>query len=121
MADQLMTAALPPIEHAAKQEYEYYGSTLTTNTALKLTVVILAGVIAALAFALVRTAKAAVDVKPLVIRVNEVGRADAIAYQDLHTSRRHRKSDIFLLGSSPLITHGITRPWHNNTSTVSTF
>ena len=77
-----MTAALPPIEHAAKQEYEYYGSTLTTNTALKITVVILAGVIAALTFALVRTAKAVADVRPLVIRVNEVGRADAIAYQE---------------------------------------
>jgi type IV secretion system protein VirB5 len=82
MADKLMTAALPPIDHAAKQEYEYYGSTLTTNTALKITVVILAGVIAALAFTVVRTAKALVNVKPLVIRVNEVGRADAVAYQD---------------------------------------
>ncbi len=82
MSDQFTTAALPPIEHAARQEYEYYGSTLTTNTALKFTVVILAGVVAALSFALVRTANTAASVKPLVIRVNEVGRADAIAYQD---------------------------------------
>jgi type IV secretion system protein VirB5 len=77
-----MTTALPPIEQAARQEYEYYGSTLTTNTALKIVVVILAGVIAALGFALLWTTNAAVHVKPLVIRVNEVGRADAIAYQD---------------------------------------
>ena len=82
MADKFMTAALPPIKQAAQQEYEYYGSTLTTNTALKITVVILAGVIAVLAFTVVRTAKALVNVRPLVIRVNEVGRADAVAYQD---------------------------------------
>ncbi|MGI9072263.1 MAG: VirB8/TrbF family protein [Bryobacteraceae bacterium] len=82
MADEFMTTALPPIEHAARQQYEYYGSTLTTNTALKITVVILAAVIAVMSLALVRTAKAAASVRPLVIRVNEVGRADAIAYQD---------------------------------------
>jgi type IV secretion system protein VirB5 len=82
MPDQFTAAALPPIEHAARQEYEYYGSTLTTNTALKITVLILSGVIAVLAFAVIRTAKAAANVKPLVIRVNEVGRADAVAYQD---------------------------------------
>lgn len=82
MADQFMPAALPPIQHAAMQEYEYFGSTLTTNTALKIALVIMAGVIGLLGLALVRTADAAAHVKPLVIRVNEVGRADAIAYQD---------------------------------------
>jgi type IV secretory pathway TrbF-like protein len=79
---RIMTAALPPIEQAARQEYEYYGSTLTTNTALKITVVILAGTIAVMAWALARAANAAAHVKPLVIRVNEVGRAEALAYQD---------------------------------------
>jgi len=82
MADRFLAASLPPIEQAAQQEYEYYGSTLTTNTALKLVVVILSAVIAVLGFAIVRTVNAAVHVKPLVIRVNEVGRADAIAYRD---------------------------------------
>jgi type IV secretory pathway TrbF-like protein len=79
---QVTTAALPPIEHAARQEYEYYGSTLTTNTALKISVVILAGVIALMAWALNRAATAAAHVKPLIVRVNEVGRAEALAYQD---------------------------------------
>jgi type IV secretory pathway TrbF-like protein len=79
---QVITAALPPIEQAALQEYEYYGSTLTTNTALKITVVILAGVIAVMGWALSRAANAAAHVKPLIVRVNEVGRAEALAYQD---------------------------------------
>lgn len=82
MSDHFLTAALPPVEEAAHQEYEYYGSTLTTNTALKVTVVILAGVIAVLGVALFQTAKVAAAVKPLIIRVNEVGRAEAVAYSD---------------------------------------
>jgi type IV secretion system protein VirB5 len=75
-------AELPPVSEAARQEYEYFGSTLTTNTALKITVMILATVIAVLGLALVHTAKAAASQKPLIIRVNEVGRADAVAYQN---------------------------------------
>jgi type IV secretion system protein VirB5 len=75
-------ATLPPIEVAARQEYEHYGSTLTTNTALKAVVFLLALVLAGLGFNCVRLAQAATNVKPLVIRVNEVGRAEAVAYQD---------------------------------------
>ena len=82
MPDRFLNPALPPVEHAAKQEYEYFGSTLTTNTALKITVLILAIVIAVLSLNTVRISRAAANVKPLVIRVNDVGRADAIAYQD---------------------------------------
>src|SRR5579875_476488 len=82
MTDRSVSAQLPPIEQAARQEYEYFGSTLTTNTALKLVVVILAVAITALSFALLRTARVAAEVKPLVIRVNEVGRAEAVAYRD---------------------------------------
>jgi type IV secretory pathway TrbF-like protein len=82
MPDRFLNPALPPVEHAAKQEYEYFGSTLTTNTALKITVLILAIAIAVLSLNTVRISRAAANVKPLVIRVNDVGRADAIAYQD---------------------------------------
>jgi type IV secretory pathway TrbF-like protein len=73
---------MTPIEQAAHEEYEYYGSTLTTNTALKAAVVIISAVIAVLGIELGRTASAAASVKPLIIRVNEIGRAEAIAYSD---------------------------------------
>jgi type IV secretory pathway TrbF-like protein len=82
MSEPMLAAVLPPIEQAAYEEYEYYGSTLTTNTALKILCLILGLVIAVLGLALLRTTKAALRVKPLVIRVNEVGRADAVAYED---------------------------------------
>jgi type IV secretion system protein VirB5 len=73
---------MTPIQQAARAEYEYYGSTLTTNTALKAALVILCGVIALLGIELRRTAAAAAGVKPLIIRVNEIGRAEAVAYSD---------------------------------------
>lgn len=82
MATPFNAATLSPIEQAAHEEYEYYGSTLTTNTALKIITVILSLVIAVLGFALLRATNAALHVKPLVIRVNDVGRADAVAYED---------------------------------------
>jgi type IV secretory pathway TrbF-like protein len=73
---------LTPIEAAAAQEFEYYGSTLTTNTALKIALLIMASLIGLLGFALERAAVAAANQKPLIIRVNEVGNAEAIAYRD---------------------------------------
>ena len=82
MPDRFVTSQLPPIEQAARQEYEYFGSTLTTNTALKLLLIIFGCLIAALSFALLRTARIAAEVKPLIIRVNEIGRAEAVAYRD---------------------------------------
>ena len=73
---------LTPIEHAAKLEYEYYGSTLTQNTALKYALLISVLAIGMLSFALQKTARAAASVRPIIIRINEVGRADALAYSD---------------------------------------
>ena len=71
-----------PIRQAAREEYEYYSSALTMNTALKAALLILCGVIAVLGVELAHTAKAAAGVKPLIIRVNEVGRAEAVAYRE---------------------------------------
>jgi type IV secretory pathway TrbF-like protein len=82
MANEFTAASLPPIEQAAHIEYEYYGSMLTTNTALKAALLCAFLVIGLLSWNTVRLSQIAAHVKPLVIRINEVGRADAIAYQD---------------------------------------
>ena len=79
---QLNSALLPPIEQAARQEYEYFGSTLTTNTALKIALLCAFAIIGILSWNTVRLSRVAASVKPLIIRINEVGRAEAIAYQD---------------------------------------
>lgn len=75
-------ASLPPIEIAARQEYEYYGSTLTTNTALKIALLIALGVIALLGYDHVRMARIAANPQRIVVRINEVGRAEAVAYSN---------------------------------------
>lgn len=75
-------ASLPPIEIAARQEYEYYGSTLTTNTALKFALLIALGVIALLGYDHVRMARIAANPQRIVVRINEVGRAEAVAYSN---------------------------------------
>jgi type IV secretory pathway TrbF-like protein len=76
------SAALPPIEQAAREEYEYFGSTLTTNTALKPALLCAFAVIAFLSWNTIRLSRVAASVKPLIIWINEVGRAEAVAYQD---------------------------------------
>jgi type IV secretory pathway TrbF-like protein len=78
----LSHGSLPPIELAARQEYEYYGSTLTTNTALKFALLIALGVIALLGVDHVRMARIAANPQRIVVRINEVGRAEAVAYSD---------------------------------------
>jgi type IV secretion system protein VirB5 len=75
-------ASLPPIEVAAHQEYEYYGSTLTTNTALKVALLVALGVIALLGVDHVRMAHIAANPQRIVIRINDVGRAEAVAYSN---------------------------------------
>jgi type IV secretory pathway TrbF-like protein len=75
-----MSLALSPIERAARQEYEYYGSTLTTNTALKAGLLVCFGVIGLLSVQLVHLSKEVVARKPLIVRVNEVGKAEAVDY-----------------------------------------
>lgn len=80
MRKNFQSTSLPPVEFAAAQHFEFYGSTLTTNAALKVTVLILAAVIALLTFCVLRTAKTAANVKPLIVRINDVGRAEALAY-----------------------------------------
>jgi type IV secretory pathway TrbF-like protein len=79
---QLDSALLPPIERAAREEYEYFGSTLTTNTALKVALLCAFAIIGILSWNTVRLSRVAASVKPLIIRINEVGRAEAVAYQD---------------------------------------
>lgn len=71
-------ADLPPIEVAAAKHFEYYGSTLTTNTALKIALLAAFGVIAVLSFNNYRVSKAMAHIKPVVIRIDDVGRAEAV-------------------------------------------
>ena len=79
MAITHWTLPSPKNANAAQQEYvEQFASILVTNAHLKITVLALSLVCIALAALNIETYRALRDVKPIVIRINEVGRAEAL-------------------------------------------
>ena len=74
---------LPPLEDAKRQYVELFGSALVLNTYLKIAVVCVSMVAAGLLVLNFRTLAKYEHVKPLVIRIDEVGRAQAVQYDSL--------------------------------------
>ena len=68
----------PEITRAAQRYLEQYGDPLVMNTYLKVTILVLAGVCLMLGALIFKSQNALVAMKPLVIRINDVGHADAI-------------------------------------------
>jgi type IV secretion system protein VirB5 len=75
-------ADLPPktIENAKRQFVELYGSALVMNTYLKIALVLVSLVALGLVALNVHTASKVAQVKPLVVRIDDVGRAEAVQY-----------------------------------------
>jgi len=67
------------LENAKRQFVELYGSALVLNTYLKIALVLVSLVALGLLGLNFHTAVRASDVEPLVIRIDEVGRAEAVA------------------------------------------
>src|SRR6266567_781192 len=74
---------LPPIEDAKRQYVELFGSALVMNTYLKIALLCVSLVALGLLLLNVRTQNGYSNVKPLVIRIDEVGRAEAVQYDAL--------------------------------------
>jgi type IV secretion system protein VirB5 len=68
------------IENAKRQFVELYGSALVMNTYLKIALVLVSLVAMGLVALNFRTEARAANVKPLVIRIDDVGRAEAVQY-----------------------------------------
>ena len=68
------------IESARRQFVELYGSSLVMNTYLKIALVLVSLVAMGLLALNFRTAALAARVKPLVVRIDDVGRAEAVQY-----------------------------------------
>lgn len=71
------------LEGAKRQFVELYGSALVMNTYLKIALVLVSLVALGLVGLNVHTASKYAEIKPLVIRIDEVGRAEAVAYDAL--------------------------------------
>src|SRR5205814_1108992 len=74
---------LPPLEDAKRQYVELFGSALVLNTYLKIALVCVSLVAVGLLVLNVRTQTTYAHVKPLVIRIDEIGRAQAVQYDAL--------------------------------------
>lgn len=74
---------VPPIEDAKRQYVELFGSALVMNTYLKVALLAVSLVAVGLVGLNYRTQLRYEHLKPLVIRIDDVGRAEAIAYDSL--------------------------------------
>jgi type IV secretory pathway TrbF-like protein len=68
------------IENAKRQFVELYGSALVLNTYLKIALLLVSLIAVGLLALNFRTQAKYASVKPLVIRIDQVGRAEAVAY-----------------------------------------
>ena len=68
------------LENAKRQFVELYGSALVTNTYLRIGIALLLLLALGLLALNFRTQAAAANVKPLVVRIDDVGRAEAVQY-----------------------------------------
>jgi type IV secretory pathway TrbF-like protein len=74
---------LPPIEDAKRQYVELFGSALVMNTYLKIALLCVSLVALGLLVLNFRTVKKYESLKPLVIRIDDIGRAQAVQYDTL--------------------------------------
>jgi type IV secretion system protein VirB5 len=86
----------PEITRAAQRYLEQYGDPLVMNTYLKVTILVLAGVCLMLGALTFKSQKALVAMKPLVIRINNVGHADAIDYRNYQYKPQEAENKYYL-------------------------
>lgn len=83
--------------HDAKRLYlEQYGDPMVTNTYLKLALLLVSLVSIALALLDLRTIRTFQSFRPLVIRIDDVGRAEAINYHNLEYKPQDAEAKYFL-------------------------
>ena len=84
------------ITKAAERYLEQYGDPLVMNTYLKITILVLAVVCLALGFLVFRSQKALANIHPLVIRIDDVGHAEAVDFHDFNYRPKEAESKYYL-------------------------
>jgi type IV secretory pathway TrbF-like protein len=90
------TKPLPEITRAAERYLEQYGDPLVINTYLKVTILVLAVVCLALAALVFKSQKALANIHPLIVRINDVGRAEAIDYRNFQYRPQEAENKYYL-------------------------
>jgi type IV secretion system protein VirB5 len=88
--------AMPTITRAAERYLEQYGDPLVMNTYLKITILCLVTVCLALAALVFKSQKALASMRPLIVRINDVGRAEAIDYRNFQYRPQEAENKYYL-------------------------
>src|SRR5665213_2468598 len=84
------------IARAAERYLEQYGDPLVMNTYLKITVLVLSVVCLALAALTFKSQMALANMRPWIIRINDVGRAEAIDYRNFQYRPQEAENKYYL-------------------------
>ncbi len=90
------TQTSPQITRAAERYLEQYGDSLVMNTYLKVTILCLVAVCLALAALVFKSQKALASMHPMIVRINDVGRAEAIDYRNFQYRPQEAENKYYL-------------------------
>jgi type IV secretion system protein VirB5 len=92
----MTTKTSPDITRAAERYLEQYGDPMVMNTYLKVTILVLAAVCLTLAALAWQSHRALANMRPLIIRINDVGNADAIDYRNFQYRPQEAENKYYL-------------------------
>src|ERR1700683_1965322 len=92
----MATKETPEITRAAERYLEQYGDPLVMNTYLKVTILVLAGVCVSLAALTFKSQTALANMHPMIVRINDVGRAEAIDYRNFQYRPQEAENKYYL-------------------------
>ena len=90
------TKPSPEITRAAERYLEQYGDPLVMNTYLKVTILVLAVVCFTLVALTFESQKALANMHPMIIRINDVGHAEAIDYRNFQYRPQEAEDKYYL-------------------------
>jgi type IV secretory pathway TrbF-like protein len=88
--------ASPDITRAAERYLEQYGDPLVMNTYLKVTILVLGVVCLTLSGLVYKSQKALAAIHPMIVRINDVGRAEAIDYRNFQYRPQEAENKYYL-------------------------
>jgi type IV secretion system protein VirB5 len=86
----------PDISRAAERYLEQYGDPLVTNTYLKIAMLCLAALCVMLGLLVFKSQKALASAKPFIIRISDVGHAEAIDYRNFDYRPQEAENKYYL-------------------------
>ena len=86
----------PDITRAAERYLEQYGDPIVMNTYLKVTILVLAAISVVLAGLVYRSQRALAEMHPMIVRINDVGRAEAIDYRNFQYRPQEAENKYYL-------------------------